>query len=448
MKKVLKKAGKIVGRVFAAIFGILALLCVITLFWGFAQQNRGHVTNTLPETPADFMPTVRLIVFTDTHNENDNVADAVDTAYRLFDNDPVYAGVDGFFGLGDFSSVGFGPDYENYANTLKEHVREDTVLVNIHGNHEFKNVDEYHDLFIQYFGHDPNTVTEINGFSCIAFSGERGLTEWTFTPSSLKWLSDAIDEAERKADGRAIFVFNHPHPWGTVYGSSVWGDPELNFVLNGHTAVVDFSGHSHFPLNDPRSINQASYTAVGCGAMARFELDNNGIVGQHPDGWEDAAQMAVVEADNDGSVRIRGYDLLSDTYFCDYYIDNVNDKDSFPYTYKNMKAHDAKPTFAEDAKATAYRNEGGEWVISFDEAKPAEGYIVHEYKMTIKDEAGKKIFAKNFIDDYYIIDGDDTTDFRIGTDTLESGKTYTLEVRAESAYHLYSDTLTLSFTAQ
>lgn len=448
MNKVLKIAGKIIGWFFAAVFGILTVLCIITLIWGGVQQVRGHVTNTLPETPADFVPAVRLIVFTDTHNENDNVADAIDTAYRLFDEDPVYAGVDGFFGLGDFSSVGFEPDYANYTATLKEHVRPETTLVNIHGNHEFKNVNEYHDLFIKYFGHEPNTVTEINGFSCIAFSGDRGLTEWTFTPSSLKWLSNAINEAEKKADGKAIFVFNHPHPWGTVYGSTVWGDPELNFVLNGHTAVVDFSGHSHFPLNDPRSINQASYTAVGCGGMARFELDNNGIVGQHPDGWEDAAEMVVLEADNDGSVRIRGYDLLSDTYFCDYYIDNVNDKDDFAYTYKNMKAHDAAPKFNEDASATAYKNENGEWVISFTEATPAEGYIVHEYKVTIKDENGKKIFGKNFIDDYYIIDDDNTADFRIGTDTLVAGKTYTLLVRAESAYHLYSDTVAMDFIAQ
>ena len=448
MQKVLKTIGKIIGWLFAGVFGILAVLCVVTLVWGGVQQVRGHVTNTLPQTPADFVPTVRLIVFTDTHNENDNVADMVDTSYALFDGDPVYAGVDGFIGLGDFSSVGFEPDYANYADTLRAHVREETALINIHGNHEFKNVDEYRDLFIKYFGHDPNTVTEINGFSCIAFSGERGITEWTFTPDSLKWLSAAIDEAEQKADGKAIFVFNHPHPWGTVYGSTVWGDPELNFVLNGHTAVVDFSGHSHFPLNDPRSINQASYTAVGCGAMARFELDNNGVVGQHPDGWEDAAQMVVLEADNDGSVRIRGYDLLSDTYFCDYYIDNVNDRSGFAYTYKNMKAHDARPEFPENAAASARKNGDGEWVISFSDAEPAEGYIVHEYKVTIRDGNGKKIFSQNFINDYYIINGDDTAHFRIGTDTLEPGASYTLEVRAESAYHRYSETVKLPFTAE
>ncbi len=97
--------------------------------------------------------------------------------------------------------------------------------------------------------------------------------------------------------------------------------------------------------------------------------------------------------------------------------------------------------------ARAYRNnENGEWVISFNEAKSS--FIVHEYKVTVKNEKGKKIFSKNFIDDYYVIDDDDTADFRIGADTLESGKSYTALVRAESAYHKYSETITLPFTAQ
>lgn len=447
MKKVLKTIGKAVGWFFACFFGFLAVLCIITLIWGGVQRSVGTVTD-LPQTPADFVPTVRLVAFTDSHNQNDTIADAVDTAYRLFDEDPVYAGVDGFFGIGDFSSVGFEGDYANYAATLQEHVRPETTLVNIHGNHEFKNKADYKDLFVKYFGHEPDTVTEINGFSCIAFSGERGLTEWTFTPRSLKWLSDSVKEAEKKANGKAIFVFQHPHPWGTVYGSTVWGDPQINVVLNGHTSVVDFSGHSHFPFSDPRSINQASYTAVGCGATRTFELDNNYIVGQHPDGYDTAAEMCVIEANDTGSVRLRGYDLNSDTYFCDYFIEDVNDKSSFAYTYKNVRAHDAPPVFAENTKAAAFRNENGEWVISFDEAIPAEGYIVHDYKVVIRDAAGKKIFSKNFVDDYYVFDDDNTADFRIGTDTLTSGQSYTLSVRAESAYHLYSDTLEIPFTAQ
>ena len=448
MKETLKTIGKTVGIILITVIGFLAILCIITLSWGNAQRSVGKVTDELPVVADDFTPTVRLVVFTDTHNENENVADAIDTAYKLFDNDETYKGVDGFFCLGDFTSIGTEEDYKNYANTLKEHVRKETLCITIHGNHELKNKSEYKALYAKYFDNEPDSVTEINGFSCIAFSGERSLTEWTFTPKSLKWLSDSIEDAEEKYDGKAIFVFQHPHPWGTVYGSTVWGDPQINVVLNEHPSVVDFSGHSHFPLNDPRSINQASYTAVGCGAMARFELDNNYIVGQHPDGYEDAAQICVVEADDDGSVRIRGYDLLSDTYFCDYYIENVNDKKAYPYTFKNMKAHDAAPVFKEDAKASAKRNDKDEWIISFDEAQAPEGYIVHEYKVEIKDVGGNTIYKNNFIDDYYVIDGDDTADFNIGAGTLQSGETYTVFVRAESAYHLYSEIAEFTFTAE
>ena len=426
------------------VFGVFSVLLVILPAEG-PMHLAGRVTKELPTVPDDFVPTVRLVTFTDSHNQNDHVADAIDTAYELFDNDETYAGVDGFFGLGDFSSIGGEGDYARYAATINEHVREGTVAINIHGNHEFKN-DNYREYFINNFGYEPDTVTEINGFSCIAFSGERSVTEWTFTPKSLKWLSDSIKTAEKKKDDKAIFVFQHPHPWGTVYGSTVWGDPQLNPVFNGHHRVVDFSGHSHFPMNDPRSITQTTYTAVGVGAMATFETDNNYIPGQHPDGYSPAAQMCIIEADDDGSVRIREYDLLSDTFFNDYYIDNVNKPTTYAYTYVNMYAHDTKPVFPADTTATAYQNDGGEWVISFTEAET--NFIVHEYCVTITDSKGKIVHKENFVDDYFVIDDDNTADFRLGTDTLESGKTYNLRVVAESAYHKRSAPLKLQFTAQ
>ncbi|MBR3094110.1 MAG: metallophosphoesterase, partial [Clostridia bacterium] len=174
------------------IYGISTVLGIL-LPVGGPMRLTGQITDTLPTAPDDFTPAVRIVAFTDTHNQNHHVADAIDTAYELFDNDAVYAGVDGFFGLGDFSSVGGEGDYERYAATLHEHVRPETALVNIHGNHEFKN-ENYREYFLKYFGHDPDTVTEINGFSCVAFSGDRGVTEWTYAPKSLNWLKNALDD--------------------------------------------------------------------------------------------------------------------------------------------------------------------------------------------------------------------------------------------------------------
>ncbi len=426
------------------VFGVFMVLTVV-LPSQLAMIAGGRVTD-IPVTPEDFVPEVRVVAFTDSHNRNDNVAAAVDTAYEMFDNDETYAGVDGFFTLGDFSSVGGEGDYENFAKTLSEHVRDDTVLINIHGNHEFKN-DNYKEYFLKHFNQDPDTVTEINGFSFVAFSGERSMTEWTFTPSSLKWFDDALTEAQKKSGDKAVFVFQHPHAWGTVYGSTYWGDPQLNPIFNRHPGIVDFSGHSHFPMNDPRSIFQGKYTAIGCGAMATFETDKNLLPGHHPDGYDIAAQITVIEADSDGSVRIRGFDVFSGTCFCDYYIEDANDPSTFAYTYKNRKAHDEAPVFAKDMTASAHKNDGGEWILSFDEAQPAEGYIVHNYTVTIRDESGKKVFSDKFVDDYFVFDDDDTADFRLGADTLESGKTYKLTVRAESAYRRTATSQEIEFTA-
>lgn len=446
MKKVLKRIGKGIGIFFGCLFGFLAVLCIITLCWGGVQASRGEVFDTLPTVPEDFKPVVRFAVYTDTHNENENVEDAFETLYKLYDKDKTYPGIDAVFGLGDFTSIGGEDNFKDYVETVKKYEREGTEIVNILGNHEMKNKEGAVDLFKKYFEYEPNTVHEINGFTFIAFSGSPSLLEWTFSVKDLKWLSDELEKAEEKANGKPIFVMQHPHNFGTVYGSAVWSDPQLNPIYAGHTNVISFSGHSHFPMNDPRSINQSTYTSIGAGAMARFELDKNYVVGQHPDGYDTAAEVCIVEADADGRVRIQGYDLNSDTVFCDYFLENVNDRSAFAYTYKNVKAHDSAPVFPENASASAKKNEDGEWVLSFDEAK--SNYIVHHYNIKVKDETGKTVVKDTFIDDYFVIDDDDTADFRIGSDTLTAGKVYTAEVTAVSAYHLKSEKTTFTFTAE
>lgn len=445
MKKVLKFIGKAVACFLGGLIGLLAVLSVITLAWSGVQRARGSVFDELPAIPDDFKPAVRFAVYTDTHNKNENVADAYETLYRLYDNDEVYTGIDAVFGLGDFTSIGGEDNFRDYADTVKQYEREGTQLINILGNHEMKNKSAC-DYFRKYFGYEPNTVHEINGFTFICFSGSPALTEWTFSIKDLKWLSNEVDKASEKANNKPVFVMQHPHNFGTVYGSAVWCDPQLNPIYAGHSNVISFSGHSHFPMNDPRSINQSTYTSVGVGAMRTFELDKNYIVGQHPDGYDTAAQVCIVEADNNGRVAIREYDLNSDTFFNEYFIENVTDPSTFAYTYKNVKAHDSTPVFPENTAASAKKNENGEWVLSFNEAK--SNYIVHHYNIKITDENGKKIYKDTFIDDYFVIDEDDTADFRIGSDTLVSGKTYRAEITAVSAYHLRSDKLTVSFTAE
>ena len=57
------------------------------------------------------------------------------------------------------------------------------------------------------------------------------------------------------------------------------------------------------------------------------------------------------------------------------------------------------------------------------------------------------VFYDTLINDYYVIDSDDTADFRIGSDILASGKEYTLKVKAVTAYKNHSD-IELKFMAK
>lgn len=430
----------VIAVLLAAVIGLSNGLCC-----GISQVIGGNVTDGFPQTPNDFVPTVRFVVFTDSHNNNARVGEMIDTAYEMFDNAEPYNGIDAFCSLGDFSSIGTEPDYDAFVATLNEHIRPETKSICILGNHETKQ-DYSRDMFREKFGYDPDSVTEINGFSFIALSSYPHVTEWTYPRSSIHWAEKQLAAAEAKNDGRAIFVLQHPHNFATVYGSSFYCEPQLNNVWSGHSEVVCFSGHSHFPSSDPRSLNQSDFTNVGCGAIDRFELEKNCIINQHPDNCDKAAEFTVVEADNDGSVRILGYDLNSGTCYRDAYIDDVNDVKNYTYSYKNMKHNDPAPVFKDDTACRAVQNENGEWILYFDEAE--DNFIVHSYKIKITDKKGKRVFKEKLLNDYYYFDGDGIADFNIGADTLQSGKTYKVKIVAENAYHRTSKPVTISVTAE
>lgn len=414
------------------------------LFSGAAQVIGGNVTEGFPQTPADFEPTIRFVVFTDSHNNNARVGAMIDTAYEMFDSAEPYSGIDAFCCLGDFSSIGTEPDYDSFVATLNEHIRPGTRHICILGNHETKQ-DYSLDMFREKFGYDPYNVTEVNGFSFISMSSYPHVTEWTYPRSSIHWAKEQLAAVEAENDGRAVFVLQHPHNFATVYGSSFYCEPQLNNVWDGHSEVVCFSGHSHFPSCDPRSLNQSDFTNVGCGAMDRFELEKNGMINQHPANFDKAAEFTVVEADNDGSVRIIGYDLLSGICFRDAYIDDVNDVGNYTYSYKNLKHNDPAPEFKAETACSAAQNENGDWILSFDEAE--DNFIVHSYTVKITDDSGKSVFKEKLLNDYYFFDGMGIADFNIGADTLEKGKNYQVRIVAENAYHRTSEPVTLSVTA-
>ncbi len=414
------------------------VMSFVSLFQGIGTAK----TTEMPQAPEDFVPAIRFVVCSDTHNQNQNVAEMIERCYELYDDAPVYAGIDLFAFCGDMTSVGGNGDMDAFKQALDENIKGDTVSLVLLGNHELKNP-ESRDYFTEIFGVSPEQHITVNGFHFISVSNSY---ENAMSISAEVWANKEVDKALADTPDLPVFSFQHPHNFGTVYGSTVWASPQLNSAWEGKSNIVNFSGHSHFPINDPRSIWQGSYTALGCGGMDYFELENDLLVGQHPEGYEDAAQFYIVEADLDGSVKIVSYDLVSDSFFGEeYYIDDVTDKSTFAYNYNNRKDYDEAPVWKEDTKVELQKNENNEYTITFDEAEAV--LIVQNYKIRVLSN-GFPIYAETHISDYYLINNGDTATFNLGELNLKSGREYVIEITAVNAYSEHSQPMLFTYTAE
>lgn len=66
-----------------------------------------------------------------------------------------------------------------------------------------------------------------------------------------------------------FFYVQHPHPKDTCYGSWAWGKDNgvSTEALSKFPNAVAFSGHSHYPLTDERTIWQGSFTSLGTASL-------------------------------------------------------------------------------------------------------------------------------------------------------------------------------------
>lgn len=68
---------------------------------------------------------------------------------------------------------------------------------------------------------------------------------------------------------KPFFYVQHPHLYGTCFGPWAWGHDRgcATKILSRHPNAIAFSGHSHYPMSDERSIWQGSFTSVGVGSL-------------------------------------------------------------------------------------------------------------------------------------------------------------------------------------
>lgn len=431
----------------ARIFVSKALSSYYSLITSF-----GKSTEAFPKAPADFRPVLRFAACSDIHvsgkestaeerhPEEERLAKLINFMYD-YSAKQEYKGFDALCIAGDMTDGGRDFEYDSFNKVIKENLKDETKLLICTGNHEYiayrdKDASEGARMFEEKIQPNQDTHEIINGYHFVLCSySEDGRT----FKAKLPWFDKETEAAVRESGNKPVFTFQHPAPQGTIYGSVCWGDKDIPKIFRKYPQMINFSGHSHYPVNDPRSIWQNKYTALGCGTLSYYETDLDGFAGNFPYETHEAAQFYIVEADAEGNVRILSYDLITDQFFDnEYYLTGLAGK-NYAYKFAKMKKSGGRPVFPADIEIETRKNENGETVLVFSGAK--DKYCAESYKVSVFSGL-KSIHASSFSGKYMYLFEKDGYEVNLGR--LKKGK-YTAYIKAMNPYAKGSKELKYKF---
>ena len=367
--------------------------------------------------PHDFTPVLRFAAASDIHlNVNDptraeRFADLFRTMYAYAHAHPTYNSVDALLVAGDMTDSGADEQYRLFNDIVKEHMRPETALIPVMGNHEFGVGG--HAGYIRNMLSPLNIHTTVKGFHFIGLAPDPKDT-W-HTPAQIRWMAGELRKASAGDGEKPIFTMQHGHIWNTVYVSRSWytqSSIPLHAVYSRYPQVVNFSGHSHGPINHPLTVWQKEYTAVGTGTLKYFELERDITRETVPPDAENAAQYHIVEVDGENRVRILPFNLLTGDFFrvpattgdpdkqLIFRIDKPSDPRSFIYTPAHQK-NIGVPWFRKGAAVRVSEITSGGATFTFDRAD--DNVCVYGYNIAVYPAAHprRKAAEENVYAEYY-----------------------------------------------
>jgi predicted phosphodiesterase len=393
----------------------------------------------------------RFVVISDTHFENNNgegAAVKVPKALKiLLSKKPK---PDAIFVVGDLTNRGYKEQYEQLLSVFgdKNNVPEDVPVYYMMGYNHDKSSSGGQEMFQEIVNKPLHQYIEIKGYPFITLS-EGGSHNNAYNEEVKTFLKEKLADAAQKYPGKPIFVFTHIPPLNTCYGSGAdegWGTDIFAPVLSQYPQVIIFSGHSHFPLGDPRSIHQNVFTSINDGSLTYSEVEPNVVDnGIHPANSENVTEGMIVNVLKNGNVEMERWDTYRDEEILPKWLVEAP-HDGSRFTYKNRNGLPA-PVFKSKAVPTV-RLLADSCVVTFPQATDNE--VVHRYLVEIVD--GQQVVASFREFSQFYLNSMTPKTLNVGFSKLPYGKKLTARVTAIDSYNNQSKpiiskpfTLSLSF---
>ncbi len=395
-----------------------------------------------PEDTGEFTPVLRFVISSDSHvltmgdTQSTRLEKMIKLGYDIAEKDDEYKKLDAVLMAGDLTDDGTKLGFASYKAAADAVLQDGTEFLSVVAkSHDSSSMDvKALEYFTQVTGQETDFHRVINGFHFIGLSRSTIAGEH-YSDYQKEWLEEQLDEAVEDDPFKPIFVIHHEHVSNTVYGSSDfegWGMPDFKDILEKYPQVVDFSGHSHYPINDARSIWQGGFTALGTGGLYYVELTIDDERTVHPAGHKKVASFWVVEVDANNRIRLRAVDLGAEEYLCEYNLSSPFDR-SYSRSAQLIRAR--KPEFKADASVELKGSK-----VTFDAAQSKDGMPIFMYRAYAVDGEGNSTPVGKTLPEYYNYDVPDTVTIKL--ENLPDGD-YTLVVVAENCFGMQSDPLTV-----
>ena len=266
----------------------------------------------------------------------------------------------------------------------------------------------------------------------------------SFCSDVCNWLDTTLRSLTCVAPDRYVFVLVHPMLYETVYGSNLklgttsWYTRDLTPILEKYPQTVTFGGHLHFPLNDPRSIMQESFTSIGCASVSYMAIENGGYENMSSATvMKDAHQFSqgwLIEMDASGNMNLTRMDFYNTAVIGEPF--DLPKPDGIAHLAKYSRAAREAANSAPKANLNIgiALTEGN---VTLDFASFEDDEFVHDYTVTIWG-GGEIIAQKRILADFYR--HPDTKDMMpshsvtFDISKFEEGGLFTAEIKATDSW--------------
>lgn len=384
----------------------------------------------------------------------DKFAAALDTINRILGTP------DALVVAGDLTDRGKDEEYEQFNAILGEHLKEGTALCAVMGNHEYfrdgvvrfggesrKFLNQCYTAYEKAIG-ERNIDTVVGGMHIIGISPINSAADYT---SATEYLCEHVRAAAEEDPTMPIIVVTHEGFSGQYGSGGGTYAAELTRLLREYPQIISFSGHTHYALNDPRMIQQSTYTSIQTSTVgADFWNAANGAT--QPEGREVASQGLLVTVSPERVVTVMRYDFTNDCEISTPWVIDIpaviESGKNFVYT-NNRVGKAAAPSFATGATVTVSDITSYTATLTFPAATltdtVSDGCITG-YRVEVTNvEDGAVYFSKTLPGDFHMGVAA-ATSFTVDLTGLEHGQEYTVSVVAESVWGKHSTALKGSFT--